>query len=222
MMLLYEKIYNQHIKYIDYKEIWEEKYKIAWQEEYKKMFPKAKNIDYKKFPPEWIEEFNKDWKPLGVKLTEAYDIRKKLLNDLLNKIGNEENIDVIVDTELHKLYSVGTDVYRSQPACHSYTMGDVKMEQSWLSSIGIQELKCEITDNTKTSTGSFGAYVHGQIELWANIKEWQYDYLKRHVSFNILDWCVQCWGNGINPKVRMPFLNDELYEKSMRIHMGKE
>jgi hypothetical protein len=37
-----------------------------------------------------------------------------------------------------------------------------------------------------------------------------------------LNWAVQCWKNGTNPKVFNPFLDDAIYEESMAIHMGRD
>lgn len=37
----------------------------------------------------------------------------------------------------------------------------------------------------------------------------------------VLEWAVSCWRNGSNPKVVNPFLSNEVFDKSLDIHMGK-
>lgn len=215
----YEKVFEQYQKYIPFQQIWQEKYSQTMEAEYKKMFPKSKKLDYKKFPEGWLDNFHNQWKPIANKIWEAYDNRKKLLKKILDELA-EEDIEIVFQSEKQKLYQSSPSTYSTQTNSYSYAKGDADIELATLKT-WLPEIDAEIVDNTKSEYGKWGMYTYGEIEVWANITAWQYDYLKRNRPFNIIDYCVMCWEHGINPKVKMPFLPDSIFKQSMAKHMGR-
>jgi len=215
----YEKVYSQYEKYIPFRQIWQDKYTEAIQAEYFKMFPKSKKFNVNKFPEGWLTDYSSNWKSIAEKLLAAYDNRKKLLKKILDELA-EQDIEIVFQPEKQKLYSSSPSTYSTQTNSYSYARGDAEIELGTLKS-WLPDIDAEIVDNTKSEYGKWGMYTYGEIEVWANITAWQYDYLKRNRPFSIIDYCVMCWEKGINPKVKMPFLPDSIFEKSMAKHMGR-
>lgn len=53
--------------------------------------------------------------------------------------------------------------------------------------------------------------------LKAKLNEWQFDALWRKSNMTQLEWAVDCWRNGTNPKVYAPFLPDDVYYMSEKL-----
>jgi hypothetical protein len=212
--LSYEKIYNQSIKYIPYKEDWNNKYNTHLQDIYFKTFPKRKKYDRDKIPSSSLDEAWKEWHTLAQKLSSIYDRRGTLLKNLLSELSKTD-IDIIPQKEKMVLYSCETYKYSTQSNCVGYAYGDAKMELNWIIALNLHGVEASIVNNTRSEYGRYGSNYYGSFDVMANLLPWQWHYLQNHTSMSLMDWCISCWNSGINPKVRNPFIPDEVYEKSM-------
>jgi hypothetical protein len=49
-----------------------------------------------------------------------------------------------------------------------------------------------------------------------------WDIIRRRPGMTILQWAVNCWRRGSNPKVYNPFIPQSIYDKSLAVFSGKE
>lgn len=67
---------------------------------------------------------------------------------------------------------------------------------------------------------SYNNYAKGYA-LYAPITEGMLFAIELLNNETVLEWAVSCWKNGSNPKVVNPFISNEVFDKSLDIHMGK-
>lgn len=227
-MLKYEnlfKIYNQipwylrgsfdkfgcNLFMIKYNEM----YNKELEETYKNIFPKKKKIDLRNLPEEVVAPIKKKWQDKFLFHYSKKMRQIKKLSNLMNKLANE--VEIILPSEQNNLiYSSSSSTYRTTGNGNTYARKDVIEKSKMLLDLGYKtEVKAvsEFPDSTDFDTRQCMNY-----QLWANIKDWQYDCIIRRASFNVLDWAVSCWANGTNPKVYSPMMDDETYYKSLDIY----
>jgi len=51
-------------------------------------------------------------------------------------------------------------------------------------------------------------------EVWLNTSEGGFEILQKK-KVSLLEWAIQCWRRGVNPKVYNPFLPDSIFDKSL-------
>jgi len=220
MNLNYKKIYDIYNNSFRYKylTIWQERMNDEVEMELKKLFPKRKNPTWDNLPIGKKDEINTRWKPIAKRLNDALDKREKLLKDLLWKAAKEE-IKIIFTDKLQEVYSCNPYKYNSQPNRISYAKGDAEQKIEYLQGFGVT---CELRkENERTYKTSFGQGYDCDFVVYANIEQWQFDYLEKQPT-DFMEELVSLWKHGINPQVKYHgFLSDEDFHKSMDIYMGK-
>ena len=199
----------------------QEDFEAEVEAEYKRKFPRRKyGIERSR---EENEEFHSKTYHKYVKMgIEIHDRKDKKIEEIENEI--KAHIDEIVIPTTNKMFrhtTVSSSSYRSQGfGEHSYALRAAQEYVDHAKMFGVDgEVRAEnISSGTDTCGFSWTlTYYH----VWLKTTTVGFRLLK-YKPVNILDWAVQCWKNNTNPKVYNPFLSDEIYEKSMAIHMGRE
>jgi hypothetical protein len=53
--------------------------------------------------------------------------------------------------------------------------------------------------------------------LMARLDDWQFDAVRRMSRKTLLEWATECWNRGANPKVLLPSLDDDTFERSLKL-----
>jgi len=117
--------------------------------------------------------------------------------------------------EMFKVMTSHGGNYHTQGySCNRYARGSLENQRMLLQMCGFQVEVREITDNEPADR--WGIH-YLSYELWANISPFDY-YMLNHkgIGFNEMDFAVLCWRKGVNPKVLSPFLDQNVFEESMK------
>jgi hypothetical protein len=172
---------------------------------YFEQFPRRKKFNLNKalkdLPNETIQEIRKKWQDIAMSYFDHKIKQYKLLNDLLDKIA--DNTEISPTKYKRVLKNCHISAYSSQGwGAHKYARNSVSRELYLLDKF-----------NGKVVCFKNTYY------LVANIEKWQFDALKKKDNTSILQWAVNCWKSGVNPRVYNPFLPYSIVDKSIKIHM---
>jgi hypothetical protein len=223
MNLQYEKIYKIYEKFPWYLKddvlgfgqtffinSWSEKFNNELTEIFKKQFPKRKKINLTLLDDSVIELVRKEYQ---TKLFNDYESKLKhikIFRELLNGIA--ENTEIIPTTELNRIKTSSASTYSSQGwGANKYARKSLDEDLEMLQKLGYQ---CEIRQKLAYDDPKCTWYDY---ELWCNITDWQFDCINRREKLDILQWSINCWKRGVNPKVYNPFLSNEIYDKSLEM-----
>lgn len=185
------------------------KYNERFNEEleliYKMKFPKKKKIDLTLLGDEIINPVKEKYQKIVIetykaKLNHIVKLRK-LLDDLA------PTVEIAPTKEMNLIKSSSASTYSSQTQANKYAKDVIIEDYNLLNKLGY----CvEIKEHSTYEGSNWKNY-----ELWGNLKDWQFDCILRRDKTTLLEWAKNCWRRGTNPKVLNPFLNDEIYYKSM-------
>ena len=147
---------------------------------------------------------------------------------------NENAKFVDLENEWQVTYKQEAYTYSSQTNAMGYAIGDVKRRADKLDKLGIPyEIRrfgynddFEVvfdTEDFKLQSYHYGKDWDKREKgycLYAPLAPYQLDAIQRNNSETLLEWAVSCWKSGQNPKVLSPFLPDDIFDKSMKLHMG--
>jgi len=121
-----------------------------------------------------------------------------------------------VSVELHKLsHSSGGDYHTQGYGCNKYAKGSLEEARLMLEMTGFKPEVREIPDPSGVDRWGICYYDY---ELWAYIDPFNYWILNhKHIGFTEMDYAVICWRNGVNPKVLFPFMDDDVFDRSMTL-----
>jgi hypothetical protein len=173
------------------------------EELHKVVFPRRKKINVKNLPENIIGETRTKWANRGIKYYE----RSLVLYDTLGKWLNENADKVkLIQTEPTNVKSSAIATFRSQGmGKEHYTKMSLKPSLDLLLKYGF-EATIEYSENTGYGDG---------FVLKANCDPYMLDVLERVESGSLLEWAIDCWRSGVNPKVYKPFLPQSIYDASL-------
>lgn len=203
-------------------------------------FPKRKKYDHSLLAEEEIKEIRNKWQ----KRAERFYSHKFRQYTLLEYWLQENAHRVLLVSDWQVCYRSEFSTYRSQTHAEAYTKANCKLVLEKLKEFSIPgEVRAFATvfegggvrhhliqagdgysphryrfsqndyDSDRASKHASGHCVY------APIAPYQLEAINRLTSAQEtpLEWAVKCWKAGANPKVYNPFLDDEIYEKSMSI-----
>jgi hypothetical protein len=223
MNLDYKKIYDTlqaTKKRFQIIEKWDKRYQDQILAAYKKQFPRSKVTDLskvmKKLPEETITSISEPLTVLGKKELDHKKRQEKLLDALLYSLSNA--MEIKQTEEYRDLTSRSSYDYWSQGfGASTYAKNAVKV---YLQDLEKEGIDCKIEERNVEHIGEWSVHSANYV-LMAKIEPWQFDCILRRTKYDPLQWAVDCWKRGVNPKVYNPFLSDEIFDKSMAISMGR-
>jgi hypothetical protein len=178
--------------------------------EFKKLFPRRKKFDPTKLSEDIVEPIRKKYQDIALSNFKAKLKQITLLRKLLNTLANE--IVIIPSEELHKLKVSSASTYSSQGwGANKYAREALNDEVLILEKQGY---RYEVRKELSWDAPDCPWYNY---QLWANITEWQFDCILRKTDFDELQWAIDCWKKGVNPKVYNPFLSNDIYDRSLEL-----
>ena len=149
-------------------------------------------------------------------LIKAYRAKEETLQREIEKTC--ENAVIPTTERLYKHETTSASTYWSQGfgAC-SYARGSAESTLNHAKDYG---LKGEIREVNSHMVKS--GYPHMNLpsvrsadyEVWLNTTKEGFKILQNKKQ-SVLEWAIQCWRRGVNPKVYNPFLPDSIFDKSL-------
>ena len=183
---------------------------------YRKRFPRRKYSlsrsveENQPFHEEIYDEY-------GLMFKELIKAQNKKEADLNHEIGIVCENAVIPTTErLYKHYKSEAITYWSQGlgAC-SYAKASAQEFLDHAKDYGLKgEIRTVNSHFVKSSYPNMPGSWSADYEVWLNTTKLGFKILQNKKT-SVLDWAIQCWRRGVNPKVYNPFLSDEIFNKSM-------
>lgn len=185
----------------------EHKFQPKWIAEleiiHQTVFPRRKKINVKNLPEAILNETREKWATRGIKYYERsvalYEGLRLWLNENADKVA-------LIQTEPNRIKTSLIDTYRSQGmGKEHYTKMSLKPSLELLLKYGFT---AEIVYTKDAGWGD-------GYELIGNCEPYMLDALERVENTSLLEWAIECWRSGANPKVYKPFLPQSIYDKSL-------
>lgn len=197
---------------------------------FKQKLPKVKRVN-RAYIEETYPEIAAEIKEDIQKQVDRYlvlSVRKyKILNDWLNQ--NAPNVELKAERQI--VYTSNAGTYSTQTSPLTYTHSSCKTQADLIKSCGIE---CEIVplyyhkslsiltkeDLDKQSQEIKDSAIRGGCEghaVIAPLEPFMLDAIRRKTKMTKLEWAVNCWKNGSNPKVIDPFLDDGIFDESLKV-----
>lgn len=166
-------------------------------------FPRKRVIQIKNLPESLISPVREKW----MKIAESWYLRTIKLNLCLGSWldNNAPEVSLLKAEYFNEIKSVSSSTYNSQG------FGRYKYAKHSLDQYLDLLLNARYSANIVEEEGEFDVVY----KLVANCEPYILDVLQRRNPFDELEWAINCWRNGVNPKVYNPFLDNDIYEKSM-------
>jgi len=203
------------------------------EQKHKQVFPRRRKINLDNLPDHVRQAANN--KVVSVALV-YYEDRiytcarlKRQLKELTREL---DMTPYEPDFPLYRVYRCNLSTYSTQTNSHGYAHANAKQKAELLEKFGFTTEVRAITwfdefGEGKLRKGWPHSYevdyrnVTYAFDVYANCEEYHLDACERMDGTTMLEWAVDCWRKGTNPKVYYPWLSDEVYDESMAIHMGK-
>ena len=119
--------------------------------------------------------------------------------------------------EMYKLVVSHAGNYHTQGySCNKYAKGALEERRLMLQMCGFY---VEIREIVPDEPADRWGIRYNTYELWGNITQFDYFMLNnKGVGFTEMDYAVMCWRNGVNPKVLFPFIDDKIFDQSMKYY----
>lgn len=216
------------------------KFADAWreklEEEYFATYPRRSKppTDEQLLELERFDEIQEAWRDKGIRWYAQKIKQKGLLWDYL--VGNARNVSM-ESASWHATYSQKTSTYSTQTSKVRMARGDCErkgriLDQAGIPHViepyGLNEEYCKYyrppfawASTFKRGLGAYHKKISGYT-LFSPLEPYQLFALELSGDKSELEWAVEVWGTGGNPKVINPWLDDSVFEKSMQIHMQGE
>ena len=211
--------------------------KYELDQKHKQVFPRRRKIDHDNLP-EHVRKAAQN-KVVSVALL-YYEDRlytwgrlKRELKELARQL---DMTPYEPDLPLYKVYRCDAGKYRSQTNASGYAHADAQEKADILTKFGFTAEVRATTWFDEFGEGKlkrhWGGSYHSTYEVdyrnvvyaydvYANCEAYHLDACERMDTTTMLEWAVDCWRKGTNPKVMFPFLSDDVFDRSMAIAMGK-
>lgn len=211
-----------------------DRYNKRLEEKHKEIFPRRRKINLDNLPEEVVSEvFNEFKEPVDKHIERIVRLRV-YYNNWLYKHA-QETLDNVPDLPTQIIYKQSKYTYSTQTNSMGYAHGDVKKRASLIRKAGFN---CEVLpyghdENyqpvlySKDTRFKELVVVDNVVKLQDNkligyavvgrLEPYHLDAIERTTKQTTLEWAIECWRNGQNPKVLNPFLSDEIFEKSMEL-----
>lgn len=183
------------------------------EKEYFKLFPRRKKFVYKNLPGDVQFSIRTKWVNIFTELFSRHQRVDKMLEKMLNE--KSETTEIIPGETWNKLFKrSGGDFWSQGYGANIYAEASVKETQEILTRNGIES---RITKSLfyKTSDGM----EDWEFYLEAPLEPWQYDCVIRKTPWDLYSWAVSCWKRNVNPKVYLPMMDFDIWERSMEESM---
>jgi hypothetical protein len=211
--------------------VWEWKMTQA----HKLQYPRRRIIKFENVDEDTCAAIDEEVLALGMVYYEDRLWTHARLKRELRELAPQLDFTPYEDGAMYKVYRSETSAYRSQTNSYGYAKAPADRRKDLLIKHGFKAKVVVITwedefgpGETRVAGWTGNGYMRNYanmtyaFDVWANCEPYHLDAIQRMGGQTILEWAVDCWKRGTNPKVFNPFLSQEIYDKSMRIHMGKE
>ena len=193
-------------------------FEVEIETAYRKRFPRRKytiNRSIEENQPLHKETYDKYG--LNVKnLIETQDTKEKGLLCEIQKACQYSEIPITKNLHKHHMTSASTYWSQGFGAC-KYARESAKDILNHARDHGLRGEIRVVNSHTVKS-----GYPHlnlpnmhsADYEVWLNTTKVGFKILQKK-KVSLLDWAIQCWRRGVNPKVYNPFLPDSIFDKSL-------
>jgi hypothetical protein len=178
---------------------------------YKQQFPKKKKVDLTLLPEDIIKPIREKWQGKFACTYAKKNRQIHLLRNLLDSLAKD--VVIIPNPDLTLLKTACSSNWNSQGwGANKYAKQSLNGDIKLLERFGYcYEVKPVLAWDDDPKCNSYN------YQLWTNLSDWQYDCITRKESFDELQWACDCWKSGVNPKVYNPFMDNEIYDKSLEV-----
>lgn len=187
---------------------------------HKEQYPRRRIFKWQNVDEDTVKQIRKKVEAIGITYYEDRMMQLLILRRLLRQWA--PRLDMTPLDTMQRIKRTDIGAYRTQSNSHGYAHGSVKRPAKLLEQAGFTvEIRTQTygeyfdephSDWVRQRAGQTWAY-----ECWANAHEYHLHAIKTQQS--MMDWAISCWNAGNNPKVMNPFLDDDIFEESMRLHM---
>ena len=172
-------------------------------------FPRRRKIVHQNLPEELVQPIKDKWVARAMEYHKCAVGRRAWLDGKLSDLA--KFVRLVPTNDVRQVYEANTSTYRSQGwGAHKYAKQDAEREADV---IRRQGFSVDVESRRPIEDCDYTEY-----RVMANCEPWQYSVCKRRTD--VMQWAVDCWRNGTNPKVYAPFLPDLVFEQSCDIAMG--
>lgn len=216
------------------------RFKALWFYEmtlaHKRTYPRRRIIEFENVPDDIRKEVNDRVVDVAMVYYEDRVWTKHRLDRELNELARKIDMTPYEpDIPLYKVYRCDVSTYRSQTNSYGYARANAKQKAELLDKFGFTTEVRDVSWYDEFGEGKLKRYIGGYhssyevdyrnvtyaFDVYANCEEYHLDACER-MGPTLMEWAVDCWRKGTNPKVYYPFLSDQIYEDSMAIHMGRK
>lgn len=209
--------------------IWE--YKMT--QAHKQAYPRRRIIKLENVPDDMQEVIDQEVRDIAMTYYQDRLWTHTRLERQLRELA--PTLDLAPLPDMSRVYRSDVSSYRSQTNSYGYAKAPAERRADLLGEWGFTAEVRVITwedefgpGETRVAGWTGNGYMRNyknmthSFDVYANCEVYHLDAVERMGGKTILEWATDCWKRGTNPKVYYPFLSDEVYDKSMAMHMGKE